>query len=139
MMLDILGDQKRVDETPLVAEPTLDRWPADPEVQFRVRGIWGRQYAFKHQPELALPLLDAALDQPHSPNDHERAAAVPACREYLRRRAGPPLRRSGAGLARSSETAPPIEAGRSGRQGWVRHRRQGGQHHENTHRRNEGR
>ena len=33
--------------------------PADPDVQFKVRGTWGRQYAYQKRPDDALKLLEA--------------------------------------------------------------------------------
>ncbi len=112
MMLEILGDRKRLEETPGVAEPTLARWPTDPDVQFRVRGIWGRQYAHQHQPETALRLIDAALAEPHRPDDHGQlrcllAASICVGEKDLR------YAERARDLARSSVTAPPIEIARA--------------------------
>ena len=112
MMLDIEGDRKRLDGLAAIAEPTLARWPAQPDVQFEVRGTWGRQYANQRRPDLALPLLDAALSQPHSQNDHERlrcllAASFCAGDRDLR------YAEQARNLARISPHAPPIEAARA--------------------------
>lgn len=112
MMLEILGDLKRVHETPRVAEPTLARWPTNADVQFKVRGIWGRQYAVGRQPELALPLLDAALAHPHDSDDHGRLRCLLAANTCVGDQdlSYAELARD---LARSSATAPPIEAARA--------------------------
>src|SRR5260370_42169226 len=72
MMLDIQGDKKRLDDLGAISEATLTRWPHEPDVQFTVRGACGRIYAYQKRPDLALPLLENALLQPHSRNDHER-------------------------------------------------------------------
>lgn len=112
MMLEILGDRKRVDEAARVAEATLARWPGDPDVQYRVRGIWGRLYAYQRQPASALPLLDTALAQPHGPDDHGRlrcllAASICVGEQDLH------YAERARDLARSSTNAPPIEAARA--------------------------
>jgi hypothetical protein len=112
LMLEVLGDRKRVDETPRVAERTLARWQNDPDVQYRVRGTWGRQYAHQHQPERALALIDAALAEPHSPDDHGRlqcllSASTCVGEQDLR------YAERARDLARSSAAAPPIEAARA--------------------------
>ena len=41
VMIEILGDRKRTEEIRVVAEATLSRWPADPDVQFKVRRAGG--------------------------------------------------------------------------------------------------
>jgi hypothetical protein len=112
LMLDIQGDRKRFDDLPAIAEPTLARWPNEPDVQFEVRGTWGRQYAHHHRPDLALPLLDAALSQAHSQNDHERLRCLLAANLCLGEQ---DLRyaEQARNLARSSRQAPPIEAARA--------------------------
>lgn len=112
MMLEILGDGKRVQETARVAEPTLARWPTDADVQFKVRGIWGRQYAVSRLPELALPLIDAALAQPHTPDDHSRLRCLLAANTCVADQDLSYAERA-RDLARSSDTAPPIEAARA--------------------------
>jgi hypothetical protein len=112
VMLEILGDRKRVAETPRLAEPTLARWPTDPDVQFRVRGIWGRQYAHLHQPDLALPLLDTALAQPHAADDHGRLRCLLAANICVGEQDLHYAERARE-LARSSASAPPIEAARA--------------------------
>ncbi len=112
IMLEILGDHKRVAETPHIAETTLARWPADPDVQFKVRGIWGRQYASNRQPEQALPLLDSALAQSHSLDDHGRLRCLLAASTCVGELDLGYAERA-RDLARSSKTAPPIEAARA--------------------------
>lgn len=111
-MIDILGDRKRLAEIEAVAQPTLSRWAADPDVQFRVRGAWGRQFAHEKRPAEALALLDAALAQPQAADDHQRLRCLLAANICV-----PPgdLRYAERArtLARESADAPAIEASRA--------------------------
>lgn len=112
VMLEIVGDRKWLDQAASVADVTLSRWPMDPDVQFKVKGTWGRQLAYQKRPDLALPLLDVALSQAHSQNDHERlrcllAASISVGPDNLR------YAEQARDLARSSVLAPDIEAARA--------------------------
>jgi hypothetical protein len=112
VMLEILGDRKRLGEAPAVAQAALSWWPADPDVQFKVRGTWGRLHAYEKRPDAALPLLDAALSQPHNGNDHERLRCLLAASLCV----GPQDLRyaeRARDLARGSAGAPAIEAARA--------------------------
>lgn len=71
-ILDILGERKRLGDTPTVADETLVRWPNNPDVTFEVKGTLGRLYAFHKDRDVALDLLDEALSEPQSRRDHER-------------------------------------------------------------------
>jgi hypothetical protein len=112
VMLEILGDRKWLDQAPDIAQETLSRWPDNPDVQFEVRGTWGRQHAYQKRPDLALPLLNAALSQPHTPHDYERlrcllAASICVSANDLR------YAEQARDLARSSAHAPDIDAARA--------------------------
>ena len=112
MMLEILEEAKRIDEIPSFAEVTLARWPNDPDVQFMVRGTWGRVYAYQKRSSEALELLDAALSQKHSRNDHERLRCLLAANYCI----GPKnlcYAKEARDLARSSNEAPDSEVARA--------------------------
>jgi hypothetical protein len=111
-MLEILGDQKRIAELTGVAEPVLARWPADPDVQFRVKGSWGRQCVPMGRCDLALSLIDAALAQPHSESDHARLRCLLQANMCV---AEGDLRyiEEARDLARKSVRAPKIEVARA--------------------------
>ncbi len=112
VMLEILADRKRLAEAPALAEAVLSRWPVDPDVQFKVRGTWGRLFAYQNCPDTALPLLDTALSQPHNGNDHERVRCLLAASICV----GPQDLRyaeQARDLARASSQAPAIEAARA--------------------------
>ena len=112
VMIEILGDQKRLDEIPAIAEKTLSRWPADPDVQFNVQSVWGRRVAHQGRTDEGHNLLDNALSQPHGPQDHERlrcllAASICVGADDLR------YAEQARDLARSSSDLPDIQAARA--------------------------
>jgi hypothetical protein len=112
LMIEILGERKRLDEAPAIAEATLSRWSADPTVQLKVRGTLGRQYAYQKRDEAALPLLDAALAQVHGENNLERVQCLMAANLCV----GPHELRyaeQARELARTAPELPPIEAARA--------------------------
>jgi len=112
LILDIQGDRKHLDGLADIANPTLARWPNEPAVQAKVRGSWGRIYAEQHQPELALPLLDAALSVATGQDDHERLRCLLAANLCV---PAQDLRyiEQARELARSSTTAPGVAAARA--------------------------
>ncbi len=75
-IIDIMGERKQLRELMSVARGTFDRFPNDPNIQFRIRGACGRVYAYGKQPDRALSLLNFALEQAHWPNDHERLRSL---------------------------------------------------------------
>jgi hypothetical protein len=110
-VIDILGDLMRFDDIQAVAEPILSRWPADPDVQFKIRGTWGRVLAYEKQPLQARPHLDFALTQ-RGGTDHERlryllAASMCVGREMMH------YSEFARDLARTSAWLPEIEVARS--------------------------
>ena len=116
MTLCVYGDLKQPDRLAGAAEPTLARWPDDPDVQFLVRGTWGQQYAYNRRYAAAGPLLEEALALPGVDNDHERLGYLLSAGTSVGQtdpEAGLRYAAQAYGLARESDRLAPLAAAKA--------------------------